>query len=369
METIRVLLYNAGLGGGGRERRTVQLIRGLDRESWIQQAVMTYTDKGIYPEIFETKVKIHVQEERENREIIFRNTEKIINDFKPDIVHVWNENPRDVLPFIKLKKKYNYKLIAGFVADGNKVGYFSKGFLFMQYFFWYADAIVSNSKVGLIAKHAPQKKSYYIPNGFDFARFEGLENPIALRKEFGSDEDTCIVSMCARFTKDKDWNSFLQIAKKSLDENLQVKFLAIGSGPLLDSYIAQSEKMELNNVLFLGQRTDVESILHASDVCMLLTTGAHQEGFSNSVLESMAAGLPTIATKTGGTPEIINEGETGFMVPVEDWEAAFSILKKLINDKELKVEVGNRAKKEVETNYTLDKMTERHIELYKTLLK
>ena len=368
-DKIKILIYNPGLWGGGRERRTVQLIKGLNAFDWIDVSVMINYRKKAYDEFYETKARLYYQEERNDRHKIYKNIDLILQEVKPDIVHSWCESPRDMMPLLQLKNQYKYKLIAGFVADGNRTGVLTRQNFFNQYYYYNSEAIVSNSKIGLRAKHAPVKKSYYIPNGFDFARFDGIKDSLTVRKELEVPDDVFIVTMCARFTKDKDWGSFLKIAQKAQYESLPTKFIAAGSGPLYEYFVSEAKEKKIENILFLGQRNDVESILCASDICLLLTTGAHQEGFSNSILEAMAAGLPTLASKSGGTPEVIDEGVNGFLVPVEDWNASYNHLLRLINNKDEMLAVGKQARLKVENTYTLPLMTERYIDLYKKLLK
>ena len=124
----------------------------------------------------------------------------------------------------------------------------------------------------------------------------------------------------------------------------------------------------VESIMFLGFRSDVEKILMCSDAGLLFTNSkVHAEGISNSILESMAAGLPVIATDGGGTSEIIEDGKSGFIVkPTDSAEAAIT-LRKIYNDDNLRKEIGNKAKERIQKSFTLDAMAKEYINLYDKL--
>ena len=126
--------------------------------------------------------------------------------------------------------------------------------------------------------------------------------------------------------------------------------------------------MGLKNILFLGRRNDVEEILMAIDISVLFDTSKHAEGISNSLMEAMAAGLPVIATGTGGTPELVSHEETGFLVDEYDVEGAFMYLSRLYDDAKLRERIGNNARDYIRNYMSLDNMTKSYMELYQRLL-
>ncbi|RXG94516.1 glycosyltransferase [Bradyrhizobium zhanjiangense] len=129
----------------------------------------------------------------------------------------------------------------------------------------------------------------------------------------------------------------------------------------------QAANLNINdNVLFLGSRSDVPDLLCGADVSVL---SSHEEGFSNAVLESMAAGLPVIATDVGGNPEANINGETGFIVPPRDPEAMSEAILLLSADEALRGSMGTRAADRAEKNFSLDACVSRYEDLYRSLLE
>lgn len=121
-----------------------------------------------------------------------------------------------------------------------------------------------------------------------------------------------------------------------------------------------------DNVLFLDSRGDVPDLLRGADISVL---SSHEEGFSNAVLESMAAGLPVIATDVGGNPEANINGETGFIVPPRDPKAMSEAILRLAVDGALRTRMGMRAADRAERNFSLDACVSRYEDLYAGLLQ
>jgi glycosyltransferase involved in cell wall biosynthesis len=116
---------------------------------------------------------------------------------------------------------------------------------------------------------------------------------------------------------------------------------------------------------FLGPSRDVFSALKQSDIFCLLS---RNEGFSNAVLEAMACGLPCVVTDVGGNREAISEGQTGFLVPSEDAEAAAARILTLIENPECAKQMGQRGRATVQEKFTTDAMVTRLVSLYHGLL-
>lgn len=118
---------------------------------------------------------------------------------------------------------------------------------------------------------------------------------------------------------------------------------------------------------FMGSISDVNNHITKFDICVLLSKKDWAEGISNSIMEYMALGKPVIATNTGGNPELILEGETGFLIPHEDIKALKDKLILLINSADLRREMGEKGRRHIENNFGSHKMIDQYIDLYKEL--
>ena len=146
----------------------------------------------------------------------------------------------------------------------------------------------------------------------------------------------------------------------------QVRFLCAGEGPereYLANRIAEFGLAEW--VLQLGHRLDVPAILARATAACLCSSA---EGLSNALMEAMAARLPIVATRVGGNPELIREGENGYLVPAGDAAALAGKLAALLAAPELAREMGARGRRRVETELSMERMAEGHGALYRRAL-
>ena len=119
------------------------------------------------------------------------------------------------------------------------------------------------------------------------------------------------------------------------------------------------------NIKFLGERSDVPALLAAADFGIL---SSHQEGFSNVILESMAAGLPMIVTNVGGNPEAVLDRQTGIVVPPHDPQALGQAIVELAHDGTLRRQLADGAVSRVRKEFSMESCVNAHERLYEQLL-
>ncbi len=119
-----------------------------------------------------------------------------------------------------------------------------------------------------------------------------------------------------------------------------------------------------SNLIWLGERSDVEALLAASDVFVL---PSHEEGFSNALLEAMAATVASIATAVGGNIDAVADNETGLLVPSRDPHGLADAILRLATDRELRRRLGEAARRHVEERFTLDACVSRYEKLYRAM--
>ena len=150
----------------------------------------------------------------------------------------------------------------------------------------------------------------------------------------------------------------------------EARFLIVGSSYFDPSYKPKLEKLavDLNlseRVIFTGERSDVADILQEANLAVLPSLS---EGFSNSLLEAMAAALPVVATDVGGNPEIVQEGKTGFLVPACDPEALSQAMIRVLESSELAHRFGHAGYERVSRNFSLASTVRQTEDLYTNLL-
>lgn len=154
------------------------------------------------------------------------------------------------------------------------------------------------------------------------------------------------------------WKQLLATGKLPDDARL----LIVGTGPLQAPL--QEMAAEIPGVSFLGRRDNTGEFLHAIDLFVLPSVN---EGFGIAIVEAMCAGLPIIATSSGGIPEVIESGRTGILVQPEDAQQLADAISLLYNDRALRASLAAAAKSEAEKRFTASRYVDDLIELYQSL--
>lgn len=159
---------------------------------------------------------------------------------------------------------------------------------------------------------------------------------------------------------------FLRAAPRLAARFPKVEFLLVGDGPLRAELERMAGSLGLGRrVRFLGERHDIPAFLASIDISVLPSSS---ESLSNTILESMAAGVPVIATNVGGNPELVRHGETGLLFPPGNEDKFVEALEHLLTRPELRTEYGLRARELVQNDFSLGRIRDRHMQLYAELL-
>jgi glycosyltransferase involved in cell wall biosynthesis len=199
----------------------------------------------------------------------------------------------------------------------------------------------------------PDDKIRIIHNGVDPTKFS-TSTDRGVRAEFGFAQDDPVVGIVAMLRPEKDHVSFLRAARTVVDELPHARFLIIGDGPIRPELEALCSELKLTpNVHFAGSRDDVARLLQAIDVFVLSSVTV--ECFPISLLEAMACARPAVCSAVGGIPEMINDGETGYLVPPKDPQQLAARLVKLLQDPLTARRMGRAARARVEAEFDLDR--------------
>jgi len=145
-------------------------------------------------------------------------------------------------------------------------------------------------------------------------------------------------------------------ARIVIDEMPRARFLIIGHGRLHPELVALSSELRMTaNVHFTGMRSDIARLLCAIDVFALTSVS---ECFPIALLEAMACGRPAVCTAVGGIPEILNDGETGYLVPPKDPQQLAVRLLDLLSDPRTARRMGRAGRDRVEAEFSLDRSVE-----------
>ncbi len=201
-----------------------------------------------------------------------------------------------------------------------------------------------------------------IENGIHLERYTLPRDRATLRRGLGLQTDRRYVVCIARFHPVKDHAMLLRAFRRVATQRPDVDLLLAGDGPLRDQLTMQVQTLALTDrVHFLGVRRDVPELLAASDLFALTSIS---EAASLTLLEAMASALPVVVTRVGGNPEIVHDGEHGFLVPRNDDEAAGEAMLRLLDNRELAGRLGDAGRARVSSAYRIETTIDRYFDRY-----
>jgi glycosyltransferase involved in cell wall biosynthesis len=229
--------------------------------------------------------------------------------------------------------------------------------------------VVANSNAvreKLISDGVAAEKVSVIYNGLDTRRLATTLSRAEALSLWGLPERRYITIVANMRHDVKDYPMFLRSARQVKSAVPDAAFLLAGEGELSESLRGLAGELGIDDsTFFLGRCEKVAELLAVSEICVL---SSKAEGFSNSILEYMAAGRPVVVTEVGGAREVVAEGETGYLVPSGDDAMMASRLIALLGDPERARAMGAKGKRVVEENFSCAAQLTRTESLYRGLL-
>jgi len=201
----------------------------------------------------------------------------------------------------------------------------------------------------------------YIYNGVDEKKFLPMDNDMIvtdLRRDIGLGAGDFIIGMVASFLPVKQHSLLIEAVARLIDEELPIKVVFVGDGPLLESVKEDVRRRGLeSHTRFLGQIQDVWPVLAVMDVFVLTSKS---ETFSNAALEAMSMGRPVVLSDVGGAREMVSSGGNGFLCSSGVVDELVSALKRLIISPGERLEMGRAARVAIEEQFSFEKMILRY---------
>jgi glycosyltransferase involved in cell wall biosynthesis len=244
--------------------------------------------------------------------------------------------------------------------------------IFRRFAFELADRVlcVSNQLRSVHSKRTgfPSSKITVVHNGVDTNRY--LPDAAArtrVRQELGLLENDFCVGCLGNLTPVKDYPCVLHAMKIFAKRCDDWRLIVAGEGPELSKLqgIVNANSELTERVSFIGQSNNTPELLNAMDLYVLSSI---TEGLSNSLLEAMATGLPVVVTKTGGNPEVVNNGESGFLFSVGDVRTLAELILSLRSRKDLRLKLAHGSLERIRKSFSLDIMAQNYERVYESLL-
>jgi glycosyltransferase involved in cell wall biosynthesis len=231
-------------------------------------------------------------------------------------------------------------------------------------------ALIGNSSAvatQLVEESSAPEKVGIIHNGIELPPSIDAEERMRCRSKLGIQGDTFVIVMIANLIPYKG-HVDLFAAVGAIRERLVApwRLMLIGRDQGIGAALQrQAEELGIGgSIMWLGERADSLALIAAADLGVL---SSHQEGFSNSLIEKMAHGLPVVATRVGGNIDAVIDGESGCLVPVSDAAALGEAIAALYENPALRTRMGAAARLRVERLFSLQACARRYLNLYRGL--
>ena len=212
-------------------------------------------------------------------------------------------------------------------------------------------------------------KSRFKPilNGVDTNKFSpDQKQREQIRSELSISDDQLVVGSVGRLVTVKNYPSLIKAFKLVKEKVPNALLLFAGDGPNKAKLEQLTEDQGVkSSVRFLGRREDVPAVMNAYDLFVL---PSFREGLSNTILEAMSSGLPAIVSNVGGSPEIVVNGQTGFLFEVDDIQQLSSNIISLFENSEQLNTFSSNARQHVVNNYSLETMVNNYQNVYQELI-
>jgi glycosyltransferase involved in cell wall biosynthesis len=228
-------------------------------------------------------------------------------------------------------------------------------------------AVSRAAKALLVRAGVPPRRIRVIYNGIAPQYFQdATAQALTLRQQLGIPTDAPVVGIIARLSAEKGHQAFLYLARDVAALYPPARFVVVGTGPLADELEALAARLGIaERVLFTGARRDITALNHAIDIFAL---PSREEALPLAVLEAMAAGRPVVASAVGGVPEVVVDGETGFLLRPDDHSGFVRAVATLLDRPALRARMGARGRARVRERFGVDRMVDAVLRYYRTLL-
>ena len=228
-----------------------------------------------------------------------------------------------------------------------------------------SDAMVDQ----LITRKFDPDRLFAIYNGLDFTPRPAALDRAAFFRQVGlqAGDGDVVVGIAARLNPVKDIPTLIRGFAKAYAQQPHLRLLIAGDGAQMEELKALAASLEVPQVVcFAGWLTDMDSFYHAIDVNTLTSLS---ETFPYSLTEGARAGLPTVASRVGGVPYLIDHGVTGLLFRAGDVDTLAKHLAALAADAGLRERLGRRLYEKARTDYSIERTIQRQIEIYEDILR
>lgn len=370
---MKVVHLISGGDSGGAKTHVFTLLEALTED--IDTRIICFTEGVFYQEIQELDIpSMLIKQKYRNDLTIIKPLVKHIREEGYHLIHAHGARANFIAmfirPFIKIP-------IITTVHSDYKLDFTEN--LYKKYFYTglnimalkqidYYIAVSENFRQMLIDRDFPKDDIYTVYNAIDFDKEINYIEKDEFLNRYGIDsQGKTFVGIVGRFEYVKGHDIFINGAAEILKDRKDVYFLLAGDGPDREKLENQAKELGIkDHIIFLGFVTDIYSFYNAIDINVL---ASRSESFPYALLEGARMKKATVSSKVGGISDLILEGETGYLAEAKNPQELAEKIKLLIDNPDLRKELGDNLNEYARTNFSKDSMKNRHIAIYEDVLK
>jgi len=371
---LRVALITASLDVGGSERQMVQLAERLPRDRFALEFILLSGRGPLADRAERSGVPVTVLHWRRGRSVTDRLPDlwrlvQMLRRGHYDIVDAWLFHAYAITSLTRPVTRIPV-LIAGRRSLSHHKHRFGRAERLL-------DRIARRSVDAIVANSAAVRTEVARYEGIDPGRIRIIHNGVdipaplppaaraALRAAWGVGPDDVLVGCVGNYKSGKGHEMLIRAIASALPTTPGLRLILVGEGPRRAELQRLVDELGIHDAVRLhGAEPDARDIIGAFDI---VAQASESEGLPNAVLEAAAAGLAIVATDAGGTAEILDQGRTGILVPIDDETAMADAIGRLAADPDLRLELGESARSFVESAFGLDRFVAETASLYEEL--
>ncbi len=364
MSKIRLLIVTDEMEVGGTQRQISHILRNINTDVFTPELLYFRNDSFLVDELSDSGITVYKITKSHKIDIKFvYNLYKHIKKGNYDIVHCFALSA-EIWGFVCSLLIHDFKLITS--IRGQYEWYSSFQWFIKRVITMHSCLVISNSTItasytyNRISLDKDNLKVIY--NGLDTT--PKINNPP--KDIFNLVSEYKVVSMfVGRLVEHKNIPELLHAFNIIQEKKLaNICLVVVGGGDREDEYISLAKHYKLDNVFFIGERSDIDDLLQLAD---FVISSSFREGLSNTILESMLAGVPVIATRVGGTPEIITHDKNGILYESGNIDELVTNIIDLAENMTHRQKLGENARKKIIECFSVSAMVSEYEKTYLSL--
>lgn len=353
MDKIKILIFMSTAALGGFEKMVYHLVKNINKSRFDVNICVLYGEGVIGERLAKDNYNI----------IFFKHENNSLTSIVTKFYRLVSKNRYDILYLAGYKVNIMGRIIGKILgckvitAQRSTDDHRSKLHDFIDSFTTsMVDMYITNTNAAkdmlVRKKHINAERITVIYNGIDIDNYTSIKE---YKKELlGIRNETKVIGVVANLIPYKGHEYFLKALRELSSKIDDICAILIGDGENRSYLEDLVERLKIKDkILFLGVRSDVPSLLSLIDVFVLPSLF---EGMPNAIMEAMASRKPVVATQVGGVPELVIDGETGYLIPPKEPEIMAKKIFELLSDIEKSNYMGQKAFERINSYFTMEKM-------------